>query len=71
MRMYILLALLSAWPASALPCSESKKPPLAPTGLTATAASQTAISLSWTPPARNAETRAAVTGYKVEVLKRR
>ena len=66
MRIHMLLALLLAWPASALPRSASRQPPLCPTGLTATGANQTAIRLSWTPPA-NAVGRAAVTGYKVEV----
>ena len=41
--------------------------PLAPTGLSATASGWSAIDLSWTAPAADATTRAAVTGYRVEV----
>ena len=37
-------------------------PPLAPTGLTATATADTQIDLSWTPPAGG-----SITGYKIEV----
>ena len=41
--------------------------PLAPTGLAATVDGQTTIGLTWTAPAPDAATRAAVTGYEVEV----
>lgn len=40
--------------------------PLKPTGLTATAKSETQINLSWTAPVADT-TRAAVTGYKLQV----
>ena len=42
-----------------------RAPPLAPTGLGATAEGRSVINLSWTAPV-TADTRAAVTGYRIE-----
>ena len=54
-----------AWSAPAQASTAPPDRPLAPTGLSPSAAGQTAIDLSWTAPAP-APTRAAVSGYEVE-----